>query len=101
MLAQLAGIHLDLIGQFAGGCHDQGDTVVETALLPEQLEYGDEERGGLAGAGLRLNRNVGTYQTVNESLLLHGRACGESCILGRLEELGIKIKLFESHVVCD
>ena len=100
VLAQLPGIHLDLIGKFAGGGHDQGDTVVEAALLQEKLVYGDEKRGGLAGAGLRLNRYVGTYQTVYKGLLLHGRACGESRIASRLEEPGIKIKLFESHVVC-
>ena len=95
ILAELARIVFDLVSKLAGRRDDQGDAVVEAALLQKQLKDADEKGGGLAGAGLRLDRNVGADETVDEGLLLYRRTLGESQIVSRLEDLRIKIKLVE------
>ena len=98
VLADLARVVLDLVGQFAGRGHDQRDAVVEAALLQERLEDADQEGGRLAGSGLRLNRDVGADETIYEGLLLYRRTLGESQFVNRLQELRIKIELVESHM---
>ena len=44
----------------------------------QAVEQGDEERCGLAGAGLRLTRHVAAGKRQRQGLRLNGRAAGEA-----------------------
>ena len=81
VFADAFGIGVDLHGKFARRCDDDGARrihrhVGRLRLGQQAIEQGDEKRRRLAGAGLRLARDVAAGERDRQGLRLNGRAAG-------------------------
>ena len=83
VFADCLGVGVDLHGEFAGRRDDDGARRVfrprgRGRLGEQPVEQCDQERGRLAGAGLRLARYVVSGEGLRQGLLLNRRTAGEA-----------------------
>lgn len=84
---------LDLVRQLARG--RQHERVVRKLGVPQRLQDGNGERGGLARAGHGKPNHVFSLQRVGDGLGLDGRGLGKIHALDGLQELGNQLELGE------
>ncbi|MNC32259.1 hypothetical protein D3C75_806050 [compost metagenome] len=101
VLGQRQGVVGDLHHQLAGRRDDQRARLAHVAFLGrrrfQQLgDGGDEERGGLAGAGLRAADGVLALEGVAEHLRLDRRAVGEAEVVDGVHQLGSEAEVVEA-----
>lgn len=83
---------LDLLGQFPGGCQNQGLTFAHGCV--DLLQNTDGERGRFAGSRLCLGDHVVSLDAWNDGALLDGRRLLETVRVNAAKKL-----LFQAHVV--
>src|SRR4029077_1322415 len=90
---------LDLQRQLPRGSQDQGANAPLARSLggDEALEHGQDERGGLAGAGLGASHEVATGQHVGDRLTLDGSWIGIALCRDGTEQSGRKPECREGH----
>ena len=96
VLAELAGLHVDLLGQLPGGRHDQGAQPAARAVQ-QTLEDGQDEGGGLAGAGLGQAQHVASLERGRQRALLDGGRVQVACRSDARLDAGIEVVRFESQ----
>src|SRR5204863_2903855 len=90
---------LDLERELPGGGEDQRADAALAGPLGgcEALEHGEDERGGLAGAGLGAGHEVATGQHVGNCLTLDGSWIGVALRRDGTEQSGRKPECREGH----
>ena len=77
---------MDLDGQFAGGAQDNGADAFGAGFREERLDERQDEREGLASAGLRRGHDIAARKRRLDGKLLHGCGLRESV----LQEVGLE-----------
>jgi len=103
VLTQHLRVVEDLHGELARGredqCPDAGCTASAGRRIGQQsLEQRDQERGGLAGAGLRLSCNILARQRNRQSTRLHGCGADETRITDAASDFWNEIERIESEL---
>ena len=101
--ADRLGVLVDLDRQLAGRRDDHGARIVVLALRnrrPRQqpIHHRDQERAGLAGAGLGLTRHVAPFQRNRQGQRLDGGATRETAIGNAGGEMGVQVEVFEKSI---
>ena len=72
---------LDLLGKLAGGGHDEHERAVAALGVGQAAHRGQQERGGLAGAGLGGGKKVAALEDIRDGLRLDGGGLGVAELL--------------------
>ena len=97
------GVLVDLDGQLASRCDDQGARVRILAVGhgrrgEQAIHQRDQEGTGLAGTGLRLAGDVAAGQRRRQGHFLDRRAAGEAAVVQALLQQRMKIEVGEKGI---
>jgi len=83
---------VNLLGQFAGGGHDDTvDGIAREAAVAQLREDGEEVGGCLAGSGLCDTDEVAALQEWGDGLFLNGGALGEVHVVEGIEDVVVEV----------
>ena len=90
---------LDLRGQFARGRQHQGADAagLGAGAAGQQLQHGQGEAGGLAGAGLGAGQQVVAFQHHGDGLRLYGGGLGVALLLHGPQNGGCQVQIIKVH----